>query len=243
MRCPVRLRRTRVRPCRYCSMSRRRPGESFPWQLYGSLDRRLHQRARRPALNPSDVRVPCSRQQPSECIVDRPPGLTAIAQQAIENSLVDLHGWDVVGGTEPHQRRQPRAGHAIADLGSQAFPRGSQRRSVLGNAFLSRQPKQGALHVALVVLHRLRGQAGRYFVQLSEVGANGAIAGRNHLQRFAPHLGNPPQGGRPLPLPLLGELVRGSNDRDGIGEGSLDQHGGLGHWERRLLACDGRGLL
>ena len=81
-----------------------------------------------------------------------------------------------------------------------------QRRPVFGNALLTREPQQGTLGVALVVLQGLGGEASRHVVQVRKIGPNRAVAGRDHLHRLIQRLGDLPQGGRPVPPGLLRQL-------------------------------------
>ena len=217
-------------------------GEVLPWQLRSCLDRRLRQLARGPARDSADICVPRAGQQTPECIVDRLSGPSAIIHEAVDHGLVHLGRRDAAPRTEVHERRKLRPGNAIIELGPQLLPCGRQGRAVPGNAFFSRQPKQRALRVALVVLQRLGGEPGRRLVELGKIGANCGVAGRDHLERLVQCLGHLPQGRRPVSSGLLRELGRRGDDRDGLGEGRLDQGGGLGHWDRHHGDCDGWGL-
>ena len=83
-----------------------------------------------------------------------------------------------------------------------------------------------------------------HVVQLGEIGSNRAVAGRDHLQRLVQRLGDLPQRRRPVPPGLLRQLVRRRDDRDGVGEGRLDQDGGFGSLGSTTMApvMDGDGL-
>jgi hypothetical protein len=84
--------------------------------------------------------------------------------------------------------------------------------------------------------------AGGRLVEPFKVGSNGAVAGRDHLEGPIHGLGYLPQGRRPVPPLVFGQLRRSEDHGDGIGERGLDQGGHLRHWERYLDDDDGLGL-
>jgi hypothetical protein len=80
-------------------------GEVLPRHLDGSLDRRLHERARRPPRDGPDVCIPRPRQQTPGGTIKRPAGSRTIVRKTIDDHLVDLDRRDVVRRAEPHQGR------------------------------------------------------------------------------------------------------------------------------------------
>lgn len=89
---------------------------------------------------------------------------------------------------------------------------------MLGNAFLTRQPQQRALRIALVVLKCLGGEASGHLMQLNEVRPDRAIPRRNDLKRRVHRAGDLPQGRCPVPSGLLGQFVGREDDCDGVHE-------------------------
>src|SRR5215467_10266162 len=70
-------------------------------------------------------------------------------------------------------------------------------------------------------------------VQLREIGSNGSQSRGDRFQRLIQRLRDLPQGRGPMAPGLDRKLVRRGDDRDGVGEGRLDQDRGLAHWDQQ----------
>src|SRR5262245_19807337 len=68
-------------------------------------------------------------------------------------------------------------------------------------------------------------------VQLREIRSNGTQSRGDHLQRLIQRLSDLPQGRGPMAPGLDRKLFRRGDDRDGVGEGGLDQDWSLAHWD------------
>jgi hypothetical protein len=61
-------------------------------------------------------------------------------------------------------------------------------------------------------------------MQLDQIRSDRAVTRRDYLKRLVKSLGYLTERGRPVPSLLLRQLLRGSDDRDRVGEGRLYQN-------------------